>query len=61
MVSHCETNSQRETYVEELRQYVDVEVFGLCNNNTDECPRNNTHWLSPPECYDRLAKRFKVT
>lgn len=30
VVSHCRTNSRRETYVRELRKYVPVSVYGRC-------------------------------
>ncbi|XP_046639886.1 alpha-(1,3)-fucosyltransferase C-like [Daphnia pulicaria] len=28
MVSHCKTHGQREKYVEELRKYMDVDIYG---------------------------------
>jgi hypothetical protein len=31
-VSNCVTSSQREDYVEELRQYVPVDIYGKCGN-----------------------------
>jgi len=31
-VSHCETSSRREKYVEELRKYVDVDIYGKCGS-----------------------------
>ena len=29
-VSHCTTYSKRESYVDELSKYIDVETFGSC-------------------------------
>ena len=33
-VSHCNTSSRRETYVQELSKYIQVDIFGQCGNNT---------------------------
>ena len=30
MVSNCETNSEREHFVEQLQQVVDVDIYGGC-------------------------------
>ena len=57
MVSHCNTPSQREVYVQKLQQYIDVDIYGGCGNLT--CARNATHWLSQPECYNMLENKYK--
>ena len=57
MVSHCVTSSLRELYVEELKQFIPVDVFGKCGNLT--CPRNETHWISNSECYDKIENEYK--
>jgi len=57
MVSHCDTHSLRETYVQELKKFIDVDVYGGCGNMS--CARNHTHWLSEPQCYDMLARNYK--
>lgn len=33
-VSHCETQGHREDYVEELKKYIDIDVYGACGNFT---------------------------
>ncbi|BFZ14329.1 hypothetical protein BsWGS_17368 [Bradybaena similaris] len=38
LVSHCDTQSQRERYVKEMQKYVDIDIFGKCGK---PCPRNN--------------------
>ncbi|OQV25735.1 putative Glycoprotein 3-alpha-L-fucosyltransferase A [Hypsibius exemplaris] len=40
IVSHCQTSSEREKYVRELRKYVAVDVYGRCGNLS--CGRNGT-------------------
>ena len=30
MVSNCETNSERELYVQQLQEYINVDVYGKC-------------------------------
>ena len=32
IVSHCNSNSDRERYVNELRNYIPVDIFGKCDN-----------------------------
>lgn len=31
-VSNCETHSERELYVEKLKQFIDVDIYGLCGS-----------------------------
>ena len=57
MVSHCETSIRREDYVAQLQHYIDVDVYGKCGKL--RCPRNETHWISHPKCYIRLAAEYK--
>ena len=57
MVSNCYTDSLRETYVEELSKYIDVDIYGKCGNLT--CAHKFTDWLSHSECYDVLANNYK--
>ena len=57
MVSHCTTPGLRESYIKELSNYIEVDIYGKCGNLT--CPRNEMHWLSEPQCYDMLAKNYK--
>ena len=57
MVSHCETASKREEYVRQLQDHIAVDVYGHCG--TFECARNDSHWLSSPECYVQLASQYK--
>ena len=56
MATHCSTNGKRETYVEELKKYIDVDVYGGCGNLS--CPRGK-HWISNPKCYKMLANTYK--
>ncbi|XP_046651804.1 alpha-(1,3)-fucosyltransferase C-like [Daphnia pulicaria] len=57
MVSHCDTNSLRETYVRQLSKFIPVDVYGGCGNLS--CSRNHDHWLSYPECYIMLEEKYK--
>lgn len=57
MASHCNTSGKRETYVEQLKKYIAVDVYGRCGNLT--CPRNETHWISEPHCYKLLSSTYK--
>ena len=57
MVSHCDTNSLRETYARQLGKFIPVDVYGGCGNLS--CSRNHDHWLSYPECYTMLEEKYK--
>ena len=56
MVSHCDTDSQREKYVEQLKKYIRVDIYGGCGNLT--CARHILHH-SDPQCYDMLQSTYK--
>ena len=51
VVSHCETASKRELYVEALQQHLDVDVYGKCG--TFECTGDNI------DCFLHLADQYK--
>ncbi|KAK2701313.1 alpha-(1,3)-fucosyltransferase C-like [Artemia franciscana] len=52
MVSHCKTHGHREDYIEELRKYIQVDIYGRCGNN--KCPKEN--WK---QCYDMIQNNYK--
>ena len=43
-VSHCITDSRREDYVEELKKYIDVDVYGDCGEFKCNKKRNKVCW-----------------
>ena len=51
-VSHCKTASAREKYVEELSEYVAVDIYGKCGNLT--CPDSQRD-----QCFDKLKTTYK--
>lgn len=51
IVSNCDTWSKREDYVNELKKYIDVHVFGACGEH--KCARDGD------SCYKTIAKEFK--
>ena len=53
VVSHCNTASKREAYVEKLKQYIDVDTFGHCFDGK-ECS-----WRNQSECFDHIEKTYK--
>jgi alpha-1,3-fucosyltransferase len=53
MVSHCQTQSKRESYIEELAKFTNVTNIGRCNENkSSSCPNKLN-------CEIDLAKKFK--
>ena len=51
-VSNCKTASAREKYVEELSEYVAVDIYGKCGNLT--CSYNQRD-----QCFDMLRTTYK--
>ncbi|XP_046639931.1 alpha-(1,3)-fucosyltransferase C-like [Daphnia pulicaria] len=56
MVTHCNTHSQRETYIKELGKYIEVDTYGPCGNR--HCPRH-VLYSSDPKCYEMLESTYK--
>ncbi|XP_013786900.1 alpha-(1,3)-fucosyltransferase C-like [Limulus polyphemus] len=52
IVSHCSTPSKREKYVEELRRFISVDIYGRCGNNV--CLPSQSS-----KCYEKLFKEYK--
>ena len=51
-VSNCHARSRREKYVKELKNYMDIGIYGKCG--TFDCSRKNSS-----ECYLNMAKEYK--
>ena len=52
IVTNCDTHSQREDYVAELRKHVNVDVFGKCGKN--KCTEKG-----PENCFRQIHKSYK--
>ncbi|GFY63619.1 alpha-(1,3)-fucosyltransferase C [Trichonephila inaurata madagascariensis] len=52
MSSHCPTDGGRESYVAELRKYIDVEVYGTCGSSI--CPPGETN-----KCLQEFSEKYK--
>ncbi|XP_077289839.1 alpha-(1,3)-fucosyltransferase C-like [Arctopsyche grandis] len=50
-VSNCRSNNGRESYVEELQKYIQVDIYGSCG--PFRCPRNDEH-----HCFDMLRTDY---
>ena len=53
IVSHCNTSSRREAYVEKLKQYINIDTFGNCFG-AEKCS-----WTNQSECLDNIEKTYK--
>ncbi|CAG2111590.1 unnamed protein product [Medioppia subpectinata] len=49
IVSNCHTPSNRETYVNNLRKHIDIDIYGKCGQY---CPRDGT-------CEAAIVKKYK--
>ena len=52
-VSHCETNSKRELYVNELQKYIGVDIYGKCGTLKCGSKRGREE-----KCYRMLQKKY---
>jgi alpha-1,3-fucosyltransferase len=52
-VSHCKTEGKRENYVEELKKFIPVDIYGKCGDNN--CA-NNVHRA---QCFSRFTRDYK--
>ena len=61
-VSNCETASNREAYVAELRKYLQIDTVGRCHNVTDPCKGKGCspdgHLLPRYKFYLSMENRF---
>ena len=52
IVSHCNSDSDRERYVNELRNYIDVDIFGTCGSSL--CPTKGS------SCMDNVEQNYML-
>ena len=53
-VSNCKTPSKRRKYVEELKKYIDIDIYGRCGENNDFCKKKTNM-----ECHAHLSSDYK--
>ena len=60
LVSHCETHSKREKYMEELSKHISVDIFGKCGK-VSVCMfrRNRENRENRETCTGQLLERYK--
>ena len=56
IVSHCDTLSKRELYVEVLKQYISVDILGACGEKWD-CGRRLVH----DQCFDIYNSTYRYS
>lgn len=54
IVSHCQTSSARELYVQDLQSYIDVDVYGKCGRTA--C--NTSQGVERHLCYQSIAAHY---
>lgn len=58
-VSHCDTSSRRELYVEELKKHVQVDIYGKCSKSST-CLRHSFKVEDNAECmFNVIDKDYK--
>lgn len=59
LVSNCNTHSKREMYVNVLKKYIPIDIFGACGPL--KCPKSVDNWgLSKlSKCEDMIDKEYK--
>ena len=54
MVSNCLTKSNREGYVEALKKFIDVDVYGSCYKDSKICEKNGSD-----SCWNYISDHYK--
>ena len=54
MVSNCLTKSNREGYVEALKKFIDVDVFGSCYKDSKKCEKDGSD-----HCWNYISDHYK--
>ncbi|KAL4223123.1 hypothetical protein ACF0H5_016596 [Mactra antiquata] len=54
LVSHCITKSKREFYVNELKKYISIDIYGACGDK--ECPKREG---AADVCIEMIVKKYK--
>jgi hypothetical protein len=54
VVKHCQTDSRREKYIKELRNFIEIDVYGNCSDSKNDCLN-----LELKDCYSLLEKEYK--
>ncbi len=55
--SHCNmSGTQRWRYVEQLRKYIDVDIYGNCGNLS--CPKNSSDYNMELKCFREVSKTY---
>ena len=54
MVSNCLSKSNREGYVEALKKFIDVDVFGSCYKDSKICEKNGSD-----NCWNYISEHYK--
>ena len=50
LVSHCKTGIKREEYVEKLKEFVEIDIYGKCTGN--ECSKKGN------DCFQNLSMNY---
>ena len=60
LVSTCITSGGREQFVNQLRQHIDVDIYGSCGNKTCDGPLHHYYDRNNPSiCYDMIESNYK--
>ncbi|KFD61984.1 hypothetical protein M514_05683 [Trichuris suis] len=57
MGSFCHSPSKREVYVEKLKQYMELDIYGRCGYL--KCPKTDTAYTKEDPCEQMLKKNYK--
>lgn len=58
VVSHCHTFGRREEYIEELKKYMSVDVYGWCNSRSMPCDHHASDEIKN-SCLKNLFDSYK--
>jgi len=54
VMKHCQTDSRREKYIKELKNFIEIDVYGNCSDSKNDCLD-----LELKDCYSLIEKGYK--
>ena len=57
MSSNCVAESRREEFIKEMKRFMKIDSYGMCGDL--KCEKNGSTNNSPPECYQKMEKKYK--
>ena len=59
LASHCPSHGDREGYIRQLKNFIQIDSYGACGDRQLENCSKDAAGASPERCYDTLESKYK--